>query len=845
MSNRRYTFIISFLLFASVLFSQNESGLYFQSYLVNKDLRSSLHISSEKEFEFSDSFSLEFDMKLQGKIIKFGYIIRAIFSDSLNFDLLLNIPSNSTAHLLFLADKEKLSSVPLYNSNYRINDWNKVKLSFDNRKQICSFELNGKVYNSKYKFPKKKNVDICFGVNKKIPFMSVDVPPIIIKNVYLNIDNKKNEYIWKLNKHAQNAVYDEFHFRKAEVTNPVWLIDSHIAWKRNNELKFPTRIFSVFDGKNTLFIVSTKKIYAYNLINYELSEFAFSPEIPIIHLSNQFIYDAANKQIVYSDFDSIRPKVSRFSFNTKTWDVPIEHFLGPAYQQHNSFYSPIDSSLFQVFGYGFFTYKSDMKQLSKNGNYKTIKLSPEISPRYLSATGILDSNLYVYGGIGNQTGNQEYGSQIYNDLYEVNLRTMKINKCWERDANENNEVAARSLYIDKTRNMAYALFFNPTRYASYLLLNEIDLKRPNIRPLADTIPYFFQDTQSEAMLVFSETTQKLFAITIHKSESTEYFLNTYEISFPILSANEVLQSQNKKLLWWFFISGLFLLVGIYTFFVIRKKRKQLKNSSIYIDQHDDKIVNEQFNLPEKDLKRPGIFLLGGFQIINKDNQDITGEFTPVMKYILTLIILFTLKNGKGISNVKLKELLWYDKSDESARNNRSVNISKIRLILSSISKFEISNENSYWTIDFKDDAFCDYNHSLVLIKSIQKNADISSEQVTSLLQIISAGELLPNIQEDWMDNFKSEYSNLVIDVFLLIKDYKNLADNPKLLIQIADTILLLDTLNEEALHLKCKSLIKLGRIKIAMDVFNSFCKEYKLVLNENFECSFDSFIKQN
>jgi two-component SAPR family response regulator len=235
--------------------------------------------------------------------------------------------------------------------------------------------------------------------------------------------------------------------------------------------------------------------------------------------------------------------------------------------------------------------------------------------------------------------------------------------------------------------------------------------------------------------------------------------------------------------------------------------------------------------------------LGGFQIIDKDNHDKTGEFTPAMKYLLTLIILYTLKNGKGISNVKLKEILWYDKSDDSARNNRGVNISKIRMILSSIGAIEITNENSYWYINFNEDAYCDYNEALALLKTIPKNSDLSVENLVNLLQIISAGELLPNIQEDWMDNFKSDYSNLVIDALLSIKENKNLAENPKLLILIADTILVLDTLNEDAIKLKCKSLIKLGRIKIAMDVFNSFCKEYKVLLNDEFECSFESFVK--
>jgi len=84
----------------------------------------------------------------------------------------------------------------------------------------------------------------------------------------------------------------------------------------------------------------------------------------------------------------------------------------------------------------------------------------------------------------------------------------------------------------------------------------------------------------------------------------------------------------------------------------------------------------------------------------------------------------------------------------------------------------------------------------------------------------------------------------VLDVLLLIVENENLAENTNLLLQIADVILSLDNLNEDALKLKCISLVKLGRIKIAKDIFSSFCKEYKLVLNEDFECSFENFVKK-
>jgi len=134
---------------------------------------------------------------------------------------------------------------------------------------------------------------------------------------------------------------------------------------------------------------------------------------------------------------------------------------------------------------------------------------------------------------------------------------------------------------------------------------------------------------------------------------------------------------------------------------------------------------------------------------------------------------------------------------------------------------------------------------LAWLKLLKNKAEVTESNVKALLEMISAGDLLPNIQEDWMDNFKAEYSNQVLDVLLLIIDHKSIAENTKLLLNIADVILSLDTLNEEAIKLKCVSLVKMGRIKIARDIFSSFCKEYKLVLNQDFDCTFENLIKNS
>jgi len=50
-------------------------------------------------------------------------------------------------------------------------------------------------------------------------------------------------------------------------------------------------------------------------------------------------------------------------------------------------------------------------------------------------------------------------------------------------------------------------------------------------------------------------------------------------------------------------------------------------------------------------------------------SDITGMFTPTLKQLFLLILLSGIRNEQGISSIKLTEILWYDKTENRARNN--------------------------------------------------------------------------------------------------------------------------------------------------------------------------------
>ena len=59
-----------------------------------------------------------------------------------------------------------------------------------------------------------------------------------------------------------------------------------------------------------------------------------------------------------------------------------------------------------------------------------------------------------------------------------------------------------------------------------------------------------------------------------------------------------------------------------------------------------------------DRSRSAISLLGTFNVRDKDGNDITSNFTPRLKSLLVLLILYTEKDEKGILTRKVTDMLW-------------------------------------------------------------------------------------------------------------------------------------------------------------------------------------------
>jgi hypothetical protein len=96
-----------------------------------------------------------------------------------------------------------------------------------------------------------------------------------------------------------------------------------------------------------------------------------------------------------------------------------------------------------------------------------------------------------------------------------------------------------------------------------------------------------------------------------------------------------------------------------------------------------------------------------------------------------------------------------------------------------------------------------------------------------------------------MDHFKTDFSNKVIDTLMAVLNNRQnpFYENPDVQLKIADSLLNLDSINEDAIRIKCKAFIQMGKKGLAKATFDNFSREYKSLLGEPYSGSIKNFLE--
>lgn len=472
---------------------------------------------------------------------------------------------------------------------------------------------------------------------------------------------------------------------------------------------------------------------------------------------------------------------------------------------------------------------------------------------------MVGDELYIFGGKGNKYGKQELSTHYYLGLYAINLKTKQSRIIWEKKDDNKETIMASSMYFEPSDSTFYAVSTDKGG-----TLWKISMKSPVYTEVSKPINNSLDYQDCDFNLYFSPTHRKLFLVLDKILNNRTHDVKIYSINMPLVNETDIRQETDEagSGKWWnlLYVIGILAILacGAWLFYRSRSKRqatklpatkeKASKPAAVSKDSSENQAktvptMPEQGNeaAPKEivnyyDRSRSSISLLGCFNVRDKEGNDITANFTPRLKHLLILLILYTEKNANGILTSKTTGILWPDKEETAARNNRNVNLRKLRVLLESIGDVEVVTENNFMYIKWGENVFCDYREVLARIQQFKEKEN--DELLNRILELLLYGPLLPNTILDWLDDFKETYSSHSIDLLKDLFEIEKQRNHQDMILRLADIMFLHDPLNEEALAAKCAVFSAQGKKGIARNLYDRFCKEYRDSMGEDYKTPF-------
>ena len=853
---RKFQLTVLFV-FVSVLLNtvhadNMDYGLFIKAFPFNDQEKTSLVLENNQPVRLGKETTMSFDMNVRKDNV-FGIVFRMITNKKDNIDLLFTVGENDKRYPMLVINE----SVFMITQEISCDQWVPVSITLSSGKNEITLNYGEYKLSVPYSISQANNARISFGLCPFDGYTLYDIASVNVKNIKL-AEGENTTRLWKLENHEGNNSFDSVAQVPAIATNPLWITDIYASWEKiySKPIK-ENSLFAFNPERNIIYIVSSdsKEVIEFDPVLKKENITQVRDGVMAANAPNQLFYDPRRNQLVSYNLDE--NIISRFLFSNNSWDSHIKPLLEHGYWNNSVSYSSSDSTLVSFGGYGFYKYNNDLIRLDINS--KSIKKTnlPEIPPRYSTSTVIVNKVLYVFGGRGNKSGRQELSPRNFYDFYSVNLLTEQTNKLWELTGVDSEFLPSENMIYDEKENCFYVF---TTRDGGTLLR-----LRKGQNSFEQASYPIFEDLTSHYLytnLYYSPAQKKFYALvnktrTDHSAEVSIYSLNYPPVTIDITGDKQQAEDTEVTSKWVVIACIVFgmVVIGLISYYLLRNRRVITKKVQQVVkkkytdgespvvngERADGKIREAEY--PFYDFSKHSICFLGGFNVMDKTGQDITGQFTPMLKYLLTLLILSTEKDAKGISGKRLIQLLWYDKNEESAKNNRNVYLSKLRSVLENVGNAEIINQSGFWTIKLNDIA-CDYTESMRLFSAITDDNDSEQADIDHLLELLLRGVLLPNTEADWVDGFKSDFSNMTIDILteLSQSNYNKLTDDLKL--KIADTLFLHDFINEEALYLKCSIFFNSGKKGIAKTIYDNFSKEYFNLLGTKYKYSLTDIIER-
>lgn len=816
--------ILVLLLSSAGLYAQ---GLRFYGLEERIDDRTSLTFFEDKNKRFKADLDISFSL-CTFPPSDFGYIVR--IKDKCGKIWNLSFDSRKENTVLRLNEEGRFSLIKAEIPKRIISPlhWTDITLSFSSKANSISLNVGELSFSAPCDgLPDNFRPSIVFGRSDHI----IDVPSFAIRN--LVIGNREEQIIIPLDENDGKTVHDSKGRRRGIVSHPKWLVRESMIWEKLCEFYIPNNAGVCFcDDRSEFWYFDRTEAIIFNVETNSTRNVVFTNPCPVVIKFGSCFY-SDGKITIYEPYDDLRPEGSILSAELNcsnlTWEAKGTGHLDHPIYHHTSFLNPIDSCLSIFGGFGDMLYNGNFYSLEKDGSWKSQwdECETRPFPRYFTASGIDKEQkyLYLFGGMGNECGEQIVGRRYFYDLHRMNLYTGECEKLWDLTWSGEDIVPVRNLIV--SQDYIYTLCYPEYKSNSSLCLYRFRIEDGDWKKMDDVIPIVSDKMNSNAAIYFDSEMKKIYASTQVSSDDISSTLSIYSISYPPaidIPEKTVYYIRNRNTL----LAGIGLilliiaLIGVISF----KERRRKISIASYLSARDNP-DNRHFvsrAMPNN------IYLFGGLSILDRNGMELSDHLSPQQRLIFLLLIKYSRKDG--ISTQRLSNIIWPDKEEEKVKNSRGVAINSLRKKISNVDGVQILFENGRYKLVFDKECKCDYY-------TMEENLSQKKRDNDLILGIMARGKFLQYIDDPIFDSMKEEVEAAAIPFLQTQLNEKKQAEAYADTIEIADILLQIDPLDENALKYQVQALRHIKRKEDALLRYATFTAEYRKINDSEYPISFD------
>lgn len=825
-------------------------------------MRTSYDVFAEGTPSYTDSMTVSFDMAIYpdvDPIAGVGYVMRFI-ADGANrriFNVYVDCRGDNVLFRFIEESKNVIISLPVDKDELVDSHWFDVSLRFDLREGILTMNVNGVEASGKLgQMSNPVSPGIVFGKSDYF----IDVPAMAINTLGVSGGGDRS-FTFPFNEREGEAVHDSAGKCLGHVENAVWLINESYNWRKVASMASSKPAGSVFDpAAGMLYYFNNDSIYTLDTSANEVKAMAFSSPCPVpLFLANSFIDPGSGRLYVYeavaAEDAKGAPTVASLDLTDMSWRVESDKELEMQLHHHDYIYCPSHDShiIFGGFGNMLFSNRFRFFDMDEGGWKMADTLTGDrIEPRYFSAVGYSPDthSAYVFGGMGNESGEQIVGRRYFYDLYRVDIATNHSTRLWEMadDLSGVNTVPARGMVMEG--DTAFCVLRYPESVSSsHLKLYRFGMADGRYEVLGDSIPIWSDKITTNAHLYYCSREGRLYAVVQESEDDISSTLTVYSLAYPAVSRTDFFEEGRAGGMRWlrWVVAALLLVGGALTLDRLRRRKKDEVAGPAPLTSPTAPRVAEPAAAvaPVRQAERPAIaekrernavYLFGDFSVYSKEGRDITYMFTARPRQIFCLTLQYS--DREGISSNCLSSLLWPDKEKDKVKNSRGVAVNHLRKVLAELNGVELRYDSGLFSlVTTGEDFYCDYLECVRLLadeESLRQNR-------RRFLDIISRGKFLRRTDEPVFDEFKQQVEVRLEGAILDgMKDTFKDGDYT-LSLEFAEAAFNIDPLNETVLSYAIRAYHAQKRENDARALYRRFAEEYRRTTGEHPAMAFGDY----